>query len=141
MHNLDHAAISVADLDRSIAFYRDVLGLEVTRIIECPPERGLGRVVGMPGCAARIAHLESGPVMLELFQYLKPEGKPIPPDHTQADHGLTHIGFSSTDVRADYERLKKLGVRTFGEPVEFRPGVWLFYFYGPDGEVCELRES
>ena len=141
MHNLDHAAISVADLDRSIAFYRDVLGLEVIRIIECPPERGLGRVVGMPGCAARIAHLQSGPVMLELFQYLEPEGRPLAPDHKQADRGLTHIGFTSTDARADYKRLKKLGVRTFGEPVEFRPGVWLFYFYGPDGEVCELRQS
>ena len=36
---------------------------------------------------------------------------------------------------------RKMGVRTFGDPVEFRPGVGLFYFYGPDGEVCELRQS
>jgi len=24
--------------------------------------------------------------------------------------------------------------------VEFRPGVWIVYFHGPDGEVCELRQ-
>ena len=53
----------------------------------------------------------------------------------------THIGFVSTDVRADYARLKGQGVTFFGEPVEFRPGVWVVYFYGPDGEVCELRQS
>ena len=55
--------------------------------------------------------------------------------------GLIHIGFSSNDVRGDYERLKKEGVTFFGDPVEFRPQVWVVYFYGPDGEVCELRET
>ena len=43
-------------------------------------------------------------------------------------------------------RLKKYldrGVRVefISEPVEFRPGVWIVYFCGPDGEVCELRET
>ena len=138
---LEHTALSVADLDRSIAFYRDVLGLKVIRIIECGPEIRLGDVTNMFECRARIAHLQSGPNMLELFEYQQPRGKKIPQDHKQADWGLIHLGFISTDVCGDYQRLKDHGVRFFSEPVEFRPDVWIVYFYGPDGEVCELRQT
>jgi len=138
---LEHVALSVANLDRSIAFYRDIIGLKVIRVIECSPETRLGDVAGMPGCTARIAHLGSEQNILELFEYQKPRGKKIPKDYKQADHGLIHLGFTSTDVRADYAKFKKLGIRCFGEPIEFRRGVWIFYFYGPDGEVCELRQT
>jgi hypothetical protein len=79
--------------------------------------------------------------MLELFEYLDPRGRPVFPERRQADHGLIHLGFTSIDVRADYSRLKNKGVSFFSEPVEFRPNVWIVYFYGPDGEVCELRET
>lgn len=86
---LEHVALSVADLERSLAFYRDVIGLELIRIIGCPPETGLGEVAGMPGCSVRIAHLQSGTVMLELFEYQDPRGEPLSADRKQADHGLT----------------------------------------------------
>ncbi len=138
---LEHTALSVSDLRRSIAFYRDVMGLELVRIIECPPEMRLGDVAGMPGCTARIAHLRSGSNMLELFEYQDPRGGEIPEGQKQADLGLIHLGFTSTDVRADYAKLKELGIKVFSEPIEFRPGVWIFYFFGPDGEVCELRQT
>lgn len=138
---LEHVGLSVADLDRSIAFYRDLLGLEVLRVIEAGPTMRLGDIVGMPGCSARIAHLMKGDEMLELFEYKSPRGKPVPADRKQADLGLIHVGFTSTDTRGDYERLKAAGVSFLGEPVEFRPGVWVVYFRGPDGEVGELRQS
>ena len=138
---LDHMALSVSDLDRSVAFYRDLLGLELVRILECPASTRLGEVVGMPGCAARIAHLKLGDAMLEIFQYTQPRGRPLPPDHRQADHGWVHLGFTSSDTRGDYERLKAQGVQFVREPLEFRPNVWICYFYGPDGEVCELRQT
>jgi len=139
--NIEHVALSVANLERSLAFYRDIIGFKVVRILECGPEMRLGDVNGMPDSTARIAHLYLGNNMLELFEYQNPRGKKLPSDHKQADHGLIHLGFTSTDARADYERLKEHGVKFFSEPIEFRPGVWIFYFYGPDGEVCELRES
>ena len=139
--NIDHVALSVADLERSLEFYRDIIGFEVVRILECGPEMRLGDVNGMPDSTARIAHLCLGNNMLELFEYQSPRGKEIPADRNQADHGLIHLGFTSTDARADYEKLKEHGVKFLGKPIEFRPGVWIFYFYGPDGEVCELRES
>ncbi len=138
---VEHPALSVADLDRSLAFYRDLLGLEVIRIIEPREDPKLGTITGMPDARARIAHLRLGGIMLELFQYVTPRGRPIPVDHRQADHGFIHAGFRSTDVRDDHRRLSAQGVRFISEPVEFRPGVWVVYFRGPDGEVCELRQD
>jgi catechol 2,3-dioxygenase-like lactoylglutathione lyase family enzyme len=79
--------------------------------------------------------------MLELFQYLDPDGRALPHDHRQSDVGFTHIGLSSDDVRGDTRRLKSQGVTFLSEPLEFRSGVWIVYFRGPDGEVCELRQA
>jgi catechol 2,3-dioxygenase-like lactoylglutathione lyase family enzyme len=141
IESLEHVALSVADLDRSIAFYRDQLGFTLMRIVESPPSMRLGDINRLPGSAARIAHLKLGAAMLEIFEYQEPRGRGVDSERTQADHGLIHIGLKSSDTRADYARLVALGVQFFHEPVEFRPGVWVAYFHGPDGEVCELRQT
>jgi catechol 2,3-dioxygenase-like lactoylglutathione lyase family enzyme len=141
IESLEHVALSVASLERSIAFYRDLLGFTFLRIVESPPSMRLGDVVGLPGCSARIAHLQLGATMLELFEYQAPRGRAVAPDRTQADNGFTHIGLRSTDTRADHQRLRAQGIQFLHEPVEFRPGVWIAYFRGPDGEICELRQT
>ena len=139
--NLEHIGLSVSNLERSSDFYCKNLNCEIIRIIEANPELKLGKVVGLDGCSARIAHLKAGENMLELFEYIVPRGKKIPKNHRQADLGFIHAGFTSTNVRDDYRRMKENGVRFVSEPVEFRKDVWICYFYGPDGEVCEIRES
>jgi len=48
---------------------------------------------------------------------------------------------TSSDTRADHARLCAAGVAFLSAPVEFRPGVWIAYFKGPDGEVLELRQT
>ncbi|MCX6984760.1 MAG: VOC family protein [Lentisphaerae bacterium] len=138
---LEHTALSVSDIDRSVAFYCENFQMTVDRSMECGADTLLGKVTGMKGCVARIVHLRKGSAMIELFEYKFPQGRDIPGDFKQADHGFTHLGFSSDDVRADYRTLLGRGVRFISEPVEFRPSVWVVYFYGPDGEVCELRQS
>jgi len=141
INGLEHVGLSVSNLDKSIDFYCKNLHCEVIRIIEANTNPLLGNVVGMPGCVARIAHLKSGPNMLELFEYTSPKGEKMPEDFKQADIGFVHAGFNSSDVRKDYLKLKQDGVVFISEPVEFRKDVWICYFYGPDREVCELRES
>jgi catechol 2,3-dioxygenase-like lactoylglutathione lyase family enzyme len=136
----EHVGLSVSNLDRSMRFYTRLLGFEKVRIIECPPERGLGRVVGIPNCTARIAQLKLGEMILELFEYTAPRGRPIASDRTQADIGLSHMGFASKDIQADYRRFLEEGVKFYSAPIEYRPQVWNAYFYGPDGETCELRQ-
>ncbi len=141
INGIEHIGLSVSNLERSIDFYCGNLGCTVVRILDGNTNPLLGQITGMPGCVARIAHLKSGKSMIELFEYLQPKGKRIPEDFKQADHGFIHAGFQSSDVRKEYLRLKGNGVQFISEPVEFRSGVWVCYFYGPDQEVCELRES
>ncbi len=135
---LEHTGLSVSSLERSISFYRDMLGFQLSRIIECPPDIRLGEVVGLPGCDARIAIMTLGDKTIELFEYFDPRGRPIPQERTQSDIGFSHLGFVSADIHADYDRLKSGGVAFYNEPLEYRPGVWVAYFYGPDGETCEI---
>lgn len=140
IHGIDHTALSVAVLDRSLAFYRDLLGFELLRVLDCGSDSDLGTVVGMSGCSARIAHLFLGGRMLELFEYIEPRGREQRAGSRQADCGWVHMGLNSDNVLADYARLRERGVLFLSEPVEFRPGVWIVYFKGPDGEVLELRQ-
>ena len=78
--------------------------------------------------------------MFELFEYTEPRGRAVG-DRNQADLGFSHVGFASTDVQGDIARLQEMGYPCLGEPVEFRPGVWVAYFSGPDSEVIELRQA
>jgi glyoxylase I family protein len=140
IRQLEHMAVSVSDLDRSLAFYRDLLGFELIRVIEPRGDEKIGKIAGLAGAQTRIAHLKIGKNMLELFEYVQPRGRPIG-DRSQADLGCSHVGLRSDDARGDYRLLKAQGVAFVSEPVEFRPGVWVAYFRGPDGEICELRED
>ena len=137
---LSHVAVCVSDIERSLEFYAELLGMKVTMDLDIADDR-IGRVIGLPGARCRIVHLKLGETVLELFHYAFPLGENIADHMRQCDHGFTHIGFEVDDFHEQLERLKKAKVNFLGEPVEFRPGVWVVYFQGPDGEVCEFRQQ
>lgn len=139
IHSLGHVALSVSNMQRSLEFYRDLLGMEVLMDLDASDDR-IGRVIGIPDAKCQIVHLKLGNAVLELFEYYAPAGQNKARTMRQCDHGLIHIGFEVTDFHKHVEQLKKNNVKLLGEPVEFRPGVWIVYFQGPDGEVCELRQ-
>ena len=139
IHGADHVALSVADIETSIRFYTGLLGFEVRRRLAADPRLPLDRVIGVAGAAADIAHLYLGEFMLELFQYRVPGGR-VGATRSQADQGYIHFGVRASDIHGETARLRAAGVAFLGDPVEFRPGVWVVYFRGPDGEVVELRQ-
>ena len=132
--------LGVSDIERSLGFYRDFLGMNVIMDLDIADDR-IGRVIGLPGAKCRIVHLELGGTIIELFKYSDPVGKNIAKNLRQCDYGLIHIGFEVSDFHIYLEELKKRNVEFLGEPVEFRPDVWVVYFRGPDGEVCEFRQQ
>ena len=139
IHCLEHFALSVSDMERSLAFYRDFVGMKVVLEVDFSDDR-IERITGIPEAKCRVVHLELGGAILELFQYYNPPGRRIPSEQRQCDNGFTHIGFRVTDIHAHIEQLKERGMKFLGEPVEIRPEVWVVYFRGPDGEVCEFRQ-
>ena len=135
---MDHAAISVRDMEKTIAFYRDIIGMEKTfdRIFDAT----MAKLIGVTGTEVRIVHMMFGESVVELFDYHYPKGRDPRPDPSQADFGLIHIGFMVEDFWATYKHLVDHGVSFLGEPVEIRPGVFVAYFRGAEYEVCEMRE-
>ena len=134
----DHTGVSVRDMEKAIAFYRDVIGMEKAfdREFEAPVDR----LTGLSGARVRIVHMKLGDSAVELFHYKHPQGREPARELRQSDYGLTHIGFIVEDFWGTYQHLLDHGVRFVGEPVEIRPGVFVAYFHGAEDEVCEIRE-
>lgn len=98
--SFDHGAVSVPDIEETIAWYRDMLGFEVTRRFELPGNGTLG------------AMLVRGPLRMELFQPRK--GTPLPDDRREPDrdvelHGNKHVAFRVDDLKAMDAWLAKKG--------------------------------
>ncbi len=134
----DHIAMSVRDIERVIAFYRDVMGME--KVFDREYGETMARLIGVEGTQVRIVHMKLGDSIVELFDYRHPKGREPRPDRMQSDYGLTHIGFIVDDFWATYSHLVDCGVNFLAEPEEVRPGVHVAYFHGAEFEVCEIRE-
>jgi catechol 2,3-dioxygenase-like lactoylglutathione lyase family enzyme len=135
----EHVGISVASLDRSIAFYRDVLGMEL--LIEAPfgGER-YETILGLRGAGGKVALLRLGDFQVELFEFASPPPRSVDPNRPVCDHGITHFCLRVTDIDAEYARLKAAGVAFHCPPQDFA-GALATYGRDPDGNVFELLEA
>lgn len=141
IRGIHHIALSIKDMDRSLAFYRDLLGLEVAmdKSWEDAGETG-DKILRVKGTAARQVMLKCGDVMVELFQFNRPEPAPMAEDRPVIDRGITHLCFDVKDVDAEYERLSKAGVIFHCEPQNLGSNCRTTYGRDPDGNVVEFQE-
>jgi catechol 2,3-dioxygenase-like lactoylglutathione lyase family enzyme len=146
---IDHINIVVADLDRSVAFYTGVLGMEVTRTAHLEGD-WIEAIVGLRGVEADVAYVEppGGGLRLELLQYHSPLGEALPLNREPNTQGLRHIAFRVADIDAAAARLRAAGAPVVADPVAVPDGVVkhnagrkrLLYFHDPDGVLLELAE-
>jgi len=130
--------MSVKDMEKAIAFYRDVVGME--KVFDREFAEGIAQLIGVEGARVRVVHMKLNDSMIELFDYAYPPGREPRPDRQQSDFGLIHIGFIVEDFWGTYRHLLDHGVQFLADPVEIRPGVHVAYFHGVEYEVCEIRE-
>jgi len=123
---LAHVAVTVGDLERSLRFYCDLLGFEVSRSRELPD----GRRIVFLGVAGGYA--------LELFGL--PSTRPLPEGAAaQEVVGVKHIALEVADMDATYQRLKAQGVAFQSEPRQVpESGVKIASLLDPDGLRIEL---
>ena len=136
-----HVAISTPDVERALAFYRDVLGFEV--VFDQTWPQGVAAadaITALDGSSARQLLLRGGNAYLELFQYHAPAPRPGDPQRPVCDHGITHLCLDVNDLDAEYERLVAAGVRFHCPPQDLGGGVRTTYARDPDGNVVELQE-
>ena len=135
-----HTAVSVTDLEQSIYFYCDLLGMKLEWRIDHKESEALEKVLGLKHVDVSYAMLSGWGGKLEIFQYHSPEGKPFPPDKPVCDKGITHFAFQVEGIEDLYEKLVSQGVRFNTFPQAIRPGVKATYFHDPDGITLELVE-
>ncbi len=136
-----HTSFTVANRQKSLEFFRDVLGLELvfSRLIE---DEYFGRIVGLPGCRvnAALLRIPGSGHHVELFEYLTPPGQPVQP--RPCDPGSCHLSLLVEDMASVHRRLKKAGVHFVGAPVMVEAGPnrggWGVYLRDPNGILIEL---
>ena len=114
---LRHVALNVRDVRKSLAFYSEVLGMN----LEWMPD-------------AENAYLTSGHDNLALHQL--PQGRE--PGPVQMVH---HIGFivrRPQDVDDWAAKIRDAGIELAAEPKTHRDGARSFYFRDPDGLLIQL---
>ncbi|MDM5186451.1 VOC family protein [Bacillus sp. DX4.1] len=125
VRRIEHVGLMVANLETSISFYEEVVGLTLIKRM------------GHPDPNLKLAFLgaeESQETIIELIEGYNPslptEGK------------VHHICFKVDSLEDEIERLKKLHVTFLTEEIEtLLDGARYIFFSGPDGEWVEFFET
>ena len=131
---LDHLDLVVSELERSLAFYRGLLGpLGWTRANEIEGERG-ERVVYLGG------EPPLRPVSLSLRQ-AQSDAHPAPYDRYAV--GIHHLAFAApsreaVDERAAWARAEGAEIESGPEEYGYSPGYYAVFLHDPDGIKLEL---
>ena len=140
--SVNHTSFTVADMDRSITFYRDNFGMKVISDRIALPEFA-SRITGIPGAKLRVVYMEVVGYWLEFVQYLEQQGPAIDPRTNSP--GAVHFCFDVDDIDRDVAALRARGVpvRT-AEPVLIGGGANKggrnIFLSDPDGITIELLQ-
>lgn len=138
---LDHVSVTVSDLERSLGFYRDLLGMdEVERhLLE---GETISTMAGKPGVVLEVVRLawpQTKEILLDLQRYVAPPGSVS--EAQLGDVGHSHICFGVDDIEGACRELRASDIELVSDPVEFQlsSGVLSVVFVkDPDGNVVEL---
>lgn len=140
-----HHGFTVSDLDRSVSFYRDLLGMELVRISERKDIPSYDTILGYDQVHLMIAILRH-PVnefILELVQYVHPEVEARPQENRYL--GASHVAFEVDDVDAIFAQLTEAGYGSINPPTNVdRDGVVVaraMYALDPDGISIEMFQE
>ena len=138
----DHTGITVANLERSLAFWRDVLGFEFSHRTHHTGDLA-AEVTGVPGAELTLAVLKAPGHKIELLEYHAPA------DRTRAnfrpcDIGSMHVAFTVDNLDAVLDRIAASGWKAAGHPQTLQSGPnagkRVVYVRDPDGTTIEFMQ-
>ena len=139
----DHTGITVSNLERSLAFWRDVLGFELSHTAHQTGE--LAReITGVAGAEIRLAVLKApGGHKIELLEYLAPSDRKHV-DLRPCDVGSVHVALLVDDLDAVLNAIAASGWKAAGKPQTLKTGPnagkRVVYVRDPDGITIELMQ-
>src|SRR6266851_1843265 len=141
---VDAVGMTVADMDRSIAFYSRVLSFEKVSDVEVAGEE-YEHLEGLFGLRMRVVRMRLGEESIELTEYLTPRGRPMPLDSRGNDRWFQHVAIIVSDMDRAYARLHEHRAQHASPAPQRLPdwnpkagGIRAFYFKDPDGHFLEV---
>jgi glyoxylase I family protein len=139
----NHTGITVSDLERSLAFWRDVLGFEYSHSAHQTGER-VEQITGVKGGELKLAVLKvPGGHRIELLEYLAPPDRKHF-DLRPCDVGHAHVALIVDDLDAVLETIEASGWKAAGKPqmltVGPNAGKRVVYVRDPDGTTIEFMQ-
>lgn len=141
MTGIRHIGIVVSDLGRSLSFYRDVFGFEITwDRVESGP--ALDAQLGLQDVEVRTVKMrgKSDGTQIELLSFRRPNAMNAF-EGTLTSKGLTHIALAVPDAHEIYDRLGTMQCPTTAPPSLSADGLAkVFFCTDPDGVFLEVVE-
>lgn len=144
VQSVDAVGITVADMDRSIAFYSGVLSFKTVSDSEVTGDV-YEHLEGVFGVRMRAVRMQLGGEFIDLTQYLAPTGRPLPVDSRSNDRWFQHIAIITSDMDRAYSWLHQNHVQHASPAPQRLPdwnknaaGIEAFYFKDPDGHSLEV---
>lgn len=145
LRRIHHVSFTVSNMEKSLAFYRDLLEMSVIwdsagEILKEDLRRFLETITGIVNVKMRQVYLDTGNnQILELIQYFSPEGVPV--KSQTCDPGSIHVAFFVDDIWQLYTKLTAEGIQFRSPPVKIVGGPledgYAAYLLDPDGITIE----
>ena len=140
----DHTGITVSNLERSLAFWQNVLGFEFSHRAHQTSEMA-SEITGVPGAEIKLAVVKApGGHKIELLEYLGP------PDRKHVtlrpcDVGSVHVALTVDKLDAILEKIAASGWKAAGKPQTLKTGPnagkRVVYVRDPDGTTIEFMQQ
>lgn len=140
IRGLNHIGISVSNLERSIGFYVEMFGMQVT-VERRFGEEAYDRIMALKDAVGRVALLTGHHMQIELFEFISPQPKMRDVSKPVCDHGISHFCVEVSDIQAEYRRMRAAGAVFHSEPIDFSGIAFATYGRDPDGNVFELWQQ
>lgn len=127
---IDHVAILVSDLEATLGFWKDALGMDLTHIEDVPAEKSM--VAFLPVGGSEIELVKPTTDDSGLAKYLEKRGP-----------GMHHICLEVDDIEGMLAQLKEKGVQLINETAKEGLGGRKYAFIHPksaNGVMVELYE-
>lgn len=139
--SLHHISYTISDVDRSVRFYRDVMGFKLIHVVHRKDIPAYDVILGHINVEVQIAAFEipCTNLTLELMQFIHPKPVVRPQDFVYV--ATSHLVYLVDDIEEEYRRMKAAGGDSVSPPTEIhRDGKYVgkaVFLKDPDGILIE----
>ena len=139
----DHTGITVSDLERSLSFWRDVLGFELSHRAHQSGTLA-SEITGVAGAEISLAVVKAPGHKIELLQYHAPPGRKLKSEFRPCDVGAAHVALTVDNLDAVIDKIAAAGWKAGGKPQTLtmgpNAGKRVVYVRDPDGTTIEFMQ-